>query len=523
MGYLKRPEKKIIGNIKVEPHKKLKILLVGAEISPYASVGGFASVLAYLSRALLRMGHDVRVFIPKFGFIDEARYNLEKVYEGLEVPTDDQTLPNLICNVKMTKDSNGLITYFLENQEYYEKRANVYGYSDDPTRWALLSRGVLEFIRTCDHFVPDVIHCNDWHTGITSNYLKTVYKDDKVLGKLSNVFTIHNLRFQGTFDHRYVSELDFDDGKSPIEPFFSQRLNTQNFMKRGILYSDAVNTVSKTYSREILTPDFGEGLDKLLLEVKSKLFGIVNGLDYEEFNPQTDNLIEKNYSLRNLTLRKENKVALQKEYDLPVKENTLLLGFVGRLDTQKGVDLIVQTLYHVMKDYDVQFVQVGGGEGALVDMLNHLKSSFPDKIGIHPYPNFTLPRLLFAGTDCILYPSRFEPCGIVQIEAMRYGSIPIVRKVGGLADTVDNFDSAKATGNGFVFTDFNEFSLFGQIARAAELYKNKKLWHKLMQNAMKTDFSWEYSAKEYVRLYERAISFITKKASKSRDIEASIF
>jgi len=523
MIVLNRPEKKLIGNIKVDQDKKHKILLVGAEVSPYASVGGFASVLAYLSRALLKMGHDVRLFIPKFGFIEEEKYNLEMVCEGLEVPTEDEALPKLICNVKVTKDSSGLITYFLENHEYYEKRANVYGYSDDPTRWALLSRGALEFIRTCGDFIPNIIHYNDWHTGITGNYLKTVYKEDKVLSKISSVFTIHNLRFQGNFDHRYVSELDFDDGKSPVEPFFSPRLNTQNFMKRGILYSDAVNTVSKTYSREILTPDFGEGLDKLLLEVKSKLFGIVNGLDYEEFNPQTDNLIEKNYNLNNLSLRKINKTALQKEFDLPVSENTLLIGFVGRLDTQKGVDLIVQTLYHVLPDYDVQFVQVGGGEGALVDMLNHLKSTFPDKVGIHPYPNFTLPRLLFSGTDCVLYPSRFEPCGIVQIEAMRYGSIPVVRKVGGLADTVENFDSSKGTGNGFVFTDFNEFSLFGQIVRAVELYKNKKLWHKLMQNAMKTDFSWEYSAKEYVRLYERAISFKSKKAYKSRSIEAALF
>src|SRR3989338_9710828 len=195
LGYLNKPEKKLIGSLKDGQDRKLKILLVGAEVSPYASVGGFAMVLAYLSRALVRMGHDARLFIPKFGFIDEEKYGLEMVCEGLEVPTNDETLPNLICNVKAAKDSAGVTTYFLENQEYYEKRANVYGYSDDPTRWALLSRGVLEFIKT-RIFVPDVLHTNDWHTGIVSNYIKTVYDKDPLISQVATVFTIHNLQFQ---------------------------------------------------------------------------------------------------------------------------------------------------------------------------------------------------------------------------------------------------------------------------------------------------------------------------------------
>jgi len=313
------------------------------------------------------------------------------------------------------------------------------------------------------------------------------------------------------FDHKHVSELDYDDGQSAIASFFDERLDKQNFMRRGILYADAVNTVSKSYSREILTEEFGENLDRLLLEVKGKLFGIVNGLDYDEFNPATDNLIEQNYSVSSVHLRKENKVALQKEYGIPEKEDVLLLGFVGRLDIQKGVDLIVNTLHQVMKDYDVQFVQVGGGDGGLANMLTDLKKRFPEKVGIHPYPNFTLPRLLFSGCDCILYPSRFEPCGVVQIESMRYGAIPIVRRVGGLADTVNNFDSIKGKGTGFVFKDFDVFALFGQIVRAVELYNNKKLWRQLIVNAMKADFSWEYSAKEYEKLYERAVAFKNKK------------
>lgn len=501
---------------------KLKILLVGAEVAPYATVGGFSSVLGYLSRELHSLGHDVRLFMPKYGFIDEAEYDIKMLQEGLNVPTGDEQNPNLVCNVKYTEDIYGATTYFLENKEYYEKRANVYGYVDDPTRFSLLSKGALEFIKTGE-FVPDVIHTHDWHTGTLANYIKTEYKKDDILGDISTVFTIHNIKFQGTIDHQNTTELDYDDGKSVVSSLFSPRLNKLNFMRRGILYNDAVNTVSNTYSREILTPEYGEGLDRLLLEVKGKVFGIVNGLDYTEFDPATDNLIRQNYDIDSLEKRTINKVALQKEFDLPEDENALLFGFVGRLDYQKGVDLMVNTLRHVFPDYNVQFVQVGGGDGGLTQMLKDLKRDFSSNVGIHPYPNFTLPRLIFAGSDCILYPSRFEPCGIVQLEAMRYGSIPVVRKVGGLADTVENFDTLKKTGNGFVFKNFNEYSLFGQIARAYELYRNKDLWTQLQKNAMRCDFSWHHSAEEYIKLYDRAISFKNKENPHVHKVEDQIF
>lgn len=497
---------------------KHKILIVAAEAAPYATIGGFSQVVGYLSKALMDMGHDVRIFIPKFGSIDEDKYDIKMIHEGLEVPTDDPDNPKLICNVKMTHPDNRAPTYFLENMEYYEKRANVYGYNDDPTRWALLSRGVLEFIKT-EKFVPDVIHCNDWHTGIVPNYLKTAYKNDKTLSEVATVFTIHNLVYQGMFDHNNVSELDFDDGRSDIAPFFDERLNKQNFMRRGILHADVVTTVSKSYSKEILTPEFGEGLDKLLTELKGKLFGIINGLDYDENNPATDNLLEQNYDIRSIGLREKNKVALQKEFDLPVDPEIPILGFVGRLDAQKGIDLMVETLRHVLKDFDVQFVQIGGGAGWLADKLRDLKEEYPDKVGIHTHANFTLPRLLFGGSDMILYPSRFEPCGIVQLEAMRYGAIPIVRKVGGLADTVVNFNSRTKKGTGFVFEDFNKFSLFGQIVRALEVYNDTETWRHLQKNAMNTDYSWGFSASEYTKLYRIAKNFNKKKIVQGRPVD----
>jgi starch synthase len=291
-------------------------------------------------------------------------------------------------------------------------------------------------------------------------------------------------------------------------------------MRRGVLFSDAVNTVSKTYSKEILTPEFGEGLDKLLLELRGKLFGIINGLDYKSFDPMNDSLIEKNYDIDTVEYRSLNKTALQKEFDININPDAFVLGFVGRLDFMKGVDMLARVIRNVMKNYDnIQFVQVGGGDWSLREVLQQLKEDFPQRIGIHPYPNFTLPRLIFSGADAIVYPSRFEPCGIVQIESMRYGAIPIVRDVGGLSDTVEHFDSVTGKGTGLKFKEFDDFALYGQIARANEIYKNKNLWSILQHNAMRADFSWDFSAREYEKLYTRAALLKSKKNPHSKSIE----
>jgi starch synthase len=489
-------------------NSKLRILLVAAESAPYARVGGAGSVVRSLAVSLNNLGHDARIFIPKFGFIDEGLYKTGLVLEGLKVPTDDPGNPYLICNVK-EHEKDGVVTYFLENKEYYELRANVYGYTDDPIRWALLNRGALEFVLNGEFF-PDIIHCNDWQGGILPNYLRTTYKNDPRFAKTGTIFTIHNLRHQGMFDPKNVSEMDFDDGWSSVASFFDPRLLKQNFMRRGIIHADIVSTVSRSYAKEITTVDYGEGLDKLISELREKIFGVVNGIDYQEMDPSKDSLLEKNYDVNSVQLRSFNKESLQKEFDLEVDKDVPLLGFVGRLDSQKGVDLLVSVLEKVLKRYRLQFVQVGGGDGWLVELLQNLKKAFPEKVGVYPYPNFTLPRLIFGGCDVILFPSRFEPCGVVQLEAMRYGAIPLVRNVGGLKDTVTAFDTLTQKGTGFVFDDFDEFALYGEIIRVLEVFKNKQLWKKLQLNAMRADFSWGYSAKEYEKLYSRAIEIKSK-------------
>lgn len=501
--------------------KPLKVLFVAAEVAPFAQVGGAGQVLFYLPKALRKLGVDTAVFIPKYGIIDEAKYPLQLIYEGLKVPTGEHGKPFLICNVKYF-ENEGVPTYFLENREYYELRANVYGYSDDHIRWALLCRGVLEYIDKLAKsqtdsepvFIPDVVHCNDWQTGLIPNFLRTVYLKNPVMSEILSVFTIHNLHFQGMIDHRNVSALDFDDGKSEIPSFFDSRLAKLNFAKRGIIYSDIVNTVSQTYSREILSPEFGEGLQDLLKQLRSKLFGIVNGLDYQAYNPATDNLLVANFDVNSIEKRLENKISLQKEFSLPEDSGVCLLAMVGRLDAQKGIDLVVEVLPRVLRDFKVQFISIGAGEQGFREALEQIQKRFPAQVGLHTYPNFTLPRLVFGGADIFLMPSRFEPAGLTQLEAMRYGAVPVVRFTGGLGDTVEDCNLSKDTGTGFVFKSFDTFAFYGAMARAITLWQVKPKWEEIVKRVMSVDFSWEQAAENYLKLYYKAQDLASGKFEK---------
>ena len=490
------------------PFKKpLKILFISAEVAPYVLVGGLGQVMKSLPASLRKLRVDARIFMPKYALIDEKKYPMEIIFQDLKVPTDSPEKEELVCNVKRhVPGEPEAPAYFLENMEYYEKRANVYGYSDDPVRFALLCRGALEFLRKSD-WIPDIINATDWHTGFLPDYLKTKYSQDRKLSKIITVFSIHNLFHQGIFDHRTIPELDFDDGKSEIAPFFSDRIAKQNFMKRGIIYSDVVNTVSENYSKEILTKDYGEGLDELLKEMRTKIFGILNGIDYNELNPATDKLIPFNFSLAELKRKMKNKIHLQKEFNLEASQDIPLLGMVARLFEQKGVDLLFPIMEILLSDFDLELVIVGEGEAKYRDFFFEMAKKFPKRFSFHPVSDFTLGRRVLAGCDIFLMPSKFEPCGLTQMEAMRYGAVPIVRKTGGLADTVEDFDPRKKSGTGFVFEKFDSTALFGTTIRAIETFKHKNVWQDLVRRVMKTDFSWEISAQKYLELYRKAISF----------------
>lgn len=490
--------------------KNLKILFVATEAAPFVKVGGLGSVMYSLPKALCELGHDARVMIPKYLSVDEGIYNLELDYKGLKIPTENDTEPHeLICNVKRydpkDEDIDPVITYFLENQEYFEKRANVYGYADDAVRWTVLCRGALEFIRSRTGWTPDVIVSSDWQTGLISNFLKTTYKSDPILSKIATVFTIHNLYFQAMFDHKFVSEMDFDDGHSPVPSLMNPRLEKINFMRRGILYSDVINTVSPNYAREIMTKEYGEGLDDLLRERRAVLSGILNGIDYDLWDPEKDTNIDSHFDSDSLDARAINKTALQERFRLPVDKNAFLVTIVGRLTKQKGLDLLSHIMPTLLTELPIQLIVVGEGDGDLMGFFHDLESKFPDKVAAHLKFDSVLPHLVFSGADVVLIPSRFEPCGLTQMESMRMGTVPIVRKTGGLSDSVEDYNPNKEVGTGFVFERFDSASLMISIIRAFENFRDKKKWRELQKRSMSKDFSWYSSAKKYVALFSRAV------------------
>ncbi|MEK7192408.1 MAG: glycogen synthase [Patescibacteria group bacterium] len=492
----------------------LKILFVAPEATPFAKAGGLGEVMFSLPKALNKIGHDARVMIPRYAGIDLEKFRLQMELEGLQVPTDsksdkDNEPAYLTCNVRKYVPMKGdqdspVFTYFLENLEYYEKRSNVYGYADDGVRWALLCRGVLEFLSVSRDWLPDIIVASDWQTGFLPNYLKTLYKDNPRLQKIASVFLIHNLYYQGMFDHRYVSELDFDDGQSAIPPFFDPRLLKINGMRRGILYGDLINTVSPNYSQEIMTKDYGELLDDLLKEKRAQLRGILNGINYNDFNPETDKNLAVNYSADSLGRREKNKMELQARFGLPKDKDIPIVAIVSRLMEQKGFDLLFLVAEALLKALNFQLIVVGAGEAKYMGFFKDLADRYPKQVAAHLIFDKILPHVVYGGADMILIPSKFEPSGLVQMEAMRYGVAPIVRKTGGLADSVQDYDPKTGEGNGFVFQDFDSMALTIAITRASENYRNPKIWAKIQKSAMARDFSWEKSAEEYSKLFEDA-------------------
>lgn len=488
---------------------KLKILFVGAEAAPFGKAGGLGSVMFSLTKALQKLDHDVRIIVPRYASIDSAKYHLVMERHGLEVPTDaeEKNEPrSLICNVlkfapHLKSELEPVPTYFLENQEYYEKRANIYGYSDDATRFALLSRGTLEFLRGSS-WVPDIIVASDWQTGFLVNYLKTAYASDDRLRAISTVFIIHNLFYQGVFDHRFIPESDRDDGRSPLPSFFSPRLLKINAMRRGILYADAIVTVSPTYSREIMTPEQGELLDDLLRERMADVHGILNGIDYHEFDPARDERLAARYNCDSLERREKNKAAFQERFGLTKDPAAFLCIINGRLVEQKGIDLLMPIAESLIKELPFQIAVSGMGEPRYMTFFQELGTKFPGRVAANFVFDEIIPHVMYGGADAILIPSKFEPSGLTQMEAMRYGVIPIVRSTGGLADTVEDFHPGTGKGDGFVFRDFDSTAFLVAIVRAYENFKHRSVWHGLEHRCMAKDFSWLRSALAYRRLFK---------------------
>ncbi|HZU68279.1 MAG TPA: glycogen synthase GlgA [Ktedonobacteraceae bacterium] len=484
----------------MQDEQPLKILMLAAEAVPFAKVGGLADVVGALPKALQKLGHDVRIVMPRFGQISTERFELKPVVDSLTVQ-----MSSFHEHVSVLQGSigNGIPVYFIDAPRYFD-RENIYGYTDDGERFILFCRAALEAVRALN-WSPDVIHCNDWQTGIVPNWTHTVYRDDPFFAATATVYTIHNLAYQGIFGYRILEVAGVAAGGF-LYPQIVELANVVDIMGRGILFADAVTTVSQRYAQEILTPTYGEKLDHLLRSRRDRLFGILNGIDYTELNPATDHYIAAQYDAETLDKRAENKRALQERAHLPIKPDVPLIAMISRLTDQKGFDLLAQIVQPLFAQ-GIQFVILGIGDQHYHEMFQNLAVRYPEQVATFLTFNTELAQMIYAGSDMFLMPSRFEPCGLGQLIAMRYGSVPIVHHVGGLADTVQEYDPDTRQGNGFVFTHYDPWELFAAIVRALELYRFKDIWRTLQQHGMAADHSWHASAKAYVDVYRDAIEF----------------
>ena len=473
----------------------LKVLYVASEAVPFVKTGGLADVAGSLPKELKQKGVDVRVVIPKYsGIKEEYRNNMEHIYDG-EI------------NVSWRKkylgidryDYKDVPFYFIDNQEYFY-REGYYGYPDDVERFTFFCRAVLEMLPHID-FWPDVIHMNDWQTGLISVYLKLEHNEDVRYNNIKTVYTIHNLKYQGRFWKGYLPDVLGLDWKcfnnGDLEYF-----DDINFMKGAIVYSDKVTTVSRSYAKEIQDPYYGEGLEGMLQKRDADLSGIINGLDYEDYNPETDKYIFKNFDVHNaIAIKGDNKEQLQKKLGLPVNRKIPMIGMVTRLVEAKGLDLVTRILDELLEYENVQFVILGTGDRQYEDWFKGLVWRYPKKVSANIFFNNELAHQIYAASDLFLMPSQYEPCGIGQLIALRYGTVPIVRATGGLKDTVEAYNNYTQTGNGFSFNNYNAHELLFSIKRAIDGIADDRKHTHLVENAMTADYSWEESAKQYKELY----------------------
>lgn len=472
----------------------MNILLAASEVVPYAKTGGLADVAGALPKALSRLGHSVRVVMP--------RYKLDKIETVSERVPGELTVPFNFGErqVDVYVDRSGdAPVYFIDAPEYFS-RAKLYGDTDDPERFAFFSRAVLELAKALGEHI-DVIHLNDWMTGLVPAYLKTVYSNDASLAHTKTLFTIHNIAFHGLFRPGDIARFGLPDWINRTEGGI-EFYGLASALKAGLVFSDAISTVSPRYAAEIQTPEFGEKFDGLLKARHNDLFGILNGVDYDEWNPTTDRYIAASFSAADLSGKRECKRDLLSAFGLPEDLNRPLIGCISRLSNQKGFDLIL-SIADRMLDAGVNFILLGSGEEAYERAFQNLRDARRSQVGVYLGFSNDLAHKIEAGSDMFLMPSRFEPCGLNQMYSLKYATIPIVRAAGGLDDTIENFDPASKMGTGFKFYEYQSERLLEKIYEALRTYAAPDLWRALMLNAARADYSWGKSAQHYVEVYRR--------------------
>ena len=468
----------------------MKVLFATSEAYPFAMSGGLADVAGALPKALRKRLIGCRIILPLYGTISEEMRQKMTFVCNITVPV---AWRRQYCGV-FEAHVDGVIYYFIDNQ-YYFKRDSLYGYFDDAERFAFFSRAVLEVLPYIN-FTPDIIHCNDWQTALVPVYLDAFYKKNEFYQDMKTVFTIHNIQYQG----KYGYDLYEDVVGLPMERLgIVQYENCINFMKGAIQCSDKITTVSPTYSREILDPYYSHGLDGILKEFTYKLCGIVNGIDVDVYNPESDPLIYKSFTADDMSGKAVNKAELQKEMGLPIRDDVPVIGIVTRLVKHKGIDL-VKHVFEELLQADLQFVILGSGEWEFETFFYEMAQKYPQKVGLKLGFKPQLAHRIYAGADIFLMPSQSEPCGLAQMVALRYGTIPIVRETGGLNDTIKDSDDGK--GNGFTFANYNAHEMKDTVYRAIDGFKNREGWQILQKRAMLCDNSWKTSANAYIGLYK---------------------
>ena len=477
----------------------MNVLFVATEGVPFIKTGGLADVIGSLPKELRKQGVDVRIFLPNYQQIPQIYKEKMELKREIVVPLGWR---NQYCGIHEFVYED-IPFYFIDNR-YYFYRDGVYGYNgtiDEAERFAFFSRAVLEALPHIN-FQPDIIHTHDWQTGLVPLFLKSLYQEYDFYKNVRTVFTIHNLKYQGVFPRTVLGDV-IGLGEEFLSVDGIEFYGQINFMKAALVYSDRITTVSPTYAQEIQTSYFGEALEGLLRERKDKLIGILNGIDEEVYNPATDSHLYVRYQ-HSLELKAENKTKLQKDLAMPTGSDIPLIAVISRLVDQKGLDLIAHVLDELLQE-DVQLIILGKGEQKYERLFLDAMIRYPEKLSVHTLFDEGFARKIYAASDLFLMPSLFEPCGLSQLIALRYKSVPIVRETGGLNDTVLSFNEWEGKGNGFSFTNYNAHDMLFTIRRALHFYKDKKNWEQIHSNVRELDFSWKSSAEQYISLYDNLL------------------
>jgi len=484
--------------------KPLKIVQVASEVAPFSKTGGLGDVSSSLAKALRRLGHEVMVVTPLYGrVIDKEAHRLKLIFSDVSLRLNSQETVKV--NYWRGQLLAGLPVYFLEYPKFFSQYDHLYGSTRENARFLVFNVAVLKLLSLLK-FSADIIQCHDWQTGLIPYYLKTDFRYSQTLTGAKTIFTIHNLIFQFGRDWWSVPPADKDYGRSRLPHLDDPKLENINFAKRAILSADFINTVSEQYREEIITKPFGQDLQRILQNRADRLVGIVNGIDYNAYNPARDPGLAKRYSFNNPEAKAENKIKLQQTFQLPEAAGIPVFCTTSRVTFQKGFELLIKLLPQLIRSGS-QFIIIGAGDKKYIRELSQLARQHPAQLAVIPSheANQQYETLVYAGADFFLLPSNHEPCGINQLIAMRYGCVPIVHAIGGLYDTVENFSPAARRGTGFTFDHDTELDLHGAVIRALENYKNQAVWRSLVQRVMRQSHGWEIPAKKYVELYKKAL------------------